>query len=674
MVAHLSHVPRSCTASWLLPDGPEYFVPEFTSAACAAARSVPAEDEARREAVGQALVHLLDHGFAIRPEVARTIVELVPEQRAAAAAQLRVYSADRMNDRARIPYPQQDVSEASSAALLTHIALAVLDPEELPAARGRFRDTDDVRAAVHSAALARLGPEPREDALARLTACAARTRTQVPASMLRLALEDGTWSALVSLALFPDEWRSPQGPVSELPEFVPSGCAAARGMLARDAGQREAIGRALVDLLDLDFVSRIEAARAIVELVPEQHLRAATKLSGYLANLPDDPALVHSLHKDLSPTAPAAMATQIALAVLDPEQAEAARSRLRLTDRRVEPFFAADYAQLGPRHTGDVLARMAARPTPGRVQQMFTLSPYVDRRQVYELLHGVVAAGVPVGLLARPLTVLEPAERPDAVRLALASLVLSPKEYLVTGGDKDVVAAVLEAGPEFQGQVTEALWQVVRKLPLNRSVRRQAAARLGSADREAAEWFLTGPDSESARLERAAVAEAWRRIEEALTVHAPALLGGLAAPASAEEIARAEAQLGYPLPVDFAASCMIHRAVDIPGAGPDDWMHWDVSELAGIRDNTADDWSSPAYVPLTEEGDGSHVVLDLDPEGAPGRLIYSDQGWDPDPGDERAPSWLSVLESFADNLKAGRYRYSVYDAATGAGELLHEDL
>ncbi|MEU9131954.1 SMI1/KNR4 family protein [Kitasatospora sp. NPDC048540] len=666
-------------ASWLLPNGPEYFIPEFTSAACTAARMVLAEDDARREAVGLTLIHLLDHGFAIRPEVARTIVELVPEQRAAAAAQLRLYGADPMNDRARIPYPQQDVSDTSSAALLTHIALAVLDPDELPAARERFRNTGDARAAVHSAALARLGPEPREDALVRLTAGANRNRTRsessaVPPSMLRMALEDGTWSALVSLALFPDEWKSPHGPVSELPDLVPSGCAAVREMLAQDTAQREAIGSALVDLLDLDFVSRIEVARTIVDLVPEQRLRAAAKLSGYLANLPNDPALVHSLHKDLSPTAPAAMATQIALATLDPGQSEAARSRLQLANGHVEPFFAADFAQLGPQHTNDVLARMAARLTPRRVQEMFTLSPYVDRQHVYELLHGVVAGGVPVGLVAVPLTVLELAERPDAVRLALESLVLNPKEYLVTGGDKDIVAAVLDAGPEFQGQVTAALWWVVRKLSLNRALRLQAAARLGPSDREVAERFLTGPDSESARLERAAVAEAWRRIEEALTVHAPALLGGLAAPASAEEVAMAEAQLGYPLPVDFAASCMIHRAVDIPGAGPDDWMHWDVSELAEIRENTADDWSSRAYVPLTVEGDGSHVVMDLDPEGSPGRLIYSDQGWDPDPDDERAPSWLSVLESFAGNLEAGCYRYSIYDDATGAGELLHEHL
>ncbi|WP_157536780.1 SMI1/KNR4 family protein [Kitasatospora mediocidica] len=683
-MTHLSHVPpRSCEAAWLLPDGPPYYTLEFTSAACSAAHAALADDDAQREPVGRALIHLLDHGFTIRPDVARTIVELVPEQRAAAAAQLRLYRADRTNDRARIPYPHQDVCDTSSAALLTQIALAVLDPGELQAAREQFGITGGADAAVHAAAFARLGAQPRADALARLTACAELNETHggpaVPQSMLLMALEpspqaDAARSALVSLLLFPDAWKSPEGPLRELPDFIPAGCAAAREMLAEDAAQREPVGSALGHLLDLGFVNRTEVARTIVDLVPEQRAFGAAKLSGYLADLPSDRALVHTPRIDLSPAGPAALGTQIALATLDPGEAAAARARFRLGNGSADGRLAADFALLGPRHTDDVLVRMAARLTPQGVRAMFTLSPYVDRQRVYELLHEAVAGGVAVGLLATPLTALDPAERPDAVRLALGSLLLSPEEYLVTGGDKDVVAAVLDAGPEYQDQVTEALWQVVRNLPLNRTLRLQAAARLGAPDREAAERFLTGPDCESARLERAAVADVWRRIEGSLMVHAPALLGGLAGPASAEEIAAAETQLGYRLPADFAASCMIHRAVAVPGAGPDEWMHWDVRELAAIREETADDWSSQAYVPLTHEGDGSHLVLDLDPDGSPGRLIYSDQGWDPDPGDVRAPSWLSALESFADHLEAGRYRYRIYDEATGAGEILYQDL
>ncbi|MFD9128463.1 SMI1/KNR4 family protein [Kitasatospora sp. NPDC059571] len=350
-----------------------------------------------------------------------------------------------------------------------------------------------------------------------------------------------------------------------------------------------------------------------------------------------------------------------------------------------------------------VTALLAAVAESGRLEVFRTAHALLElgpahHAELRAALDGVLLRGVPVPFLRRPLTSHHPDFVPHAVALALGSLLLDPDEFLARRGEGycyDVPLAVAEAGAEYRGDLAAALWRLVEDPDRPPALRWRAAARLellGDTERAAAERYLQDagvsdpqaappplpPDERRDAALRAAVADTWRRIEEYLAGHAPALLDGLAGPADDADIAEAEEALGRPLPVDFAASCRIHRAVDVPG-GPVD--HLDVADLAEGRDEAVEDggWDSPdaddeirrdwgwrpGWIPLAHEGDGSIVALDLDPAaaGVLGQVIYADQGF---PDHVVADGWLSVLTDFADALEAGRYRYD-----EALGELDH---
>lgn len=170
---------------------------------------------------------------------------------------------------------------------------------------------------------------------------------------------------------------------------------------------------------------------------------------------------------------------------------------------------------------------------------------------------------------------------------------------------------------------------------------------------------------------RAAVADVWGRIDAWLGEHAPAMLSGLGGPASPEEIAAAERDLGLTLPVDFAASCAIHRSVALNGVLSNIWQG-DVSELAKWRDDSLDEGPGSSndpddeirrdqewrrgWVLLDYEPDGSSVILDLDPgpDGVVGQIIYMDQACI---DEVISRCWLDELRDFADELEADRYTY-----------------
>lgn len=169
-----------------------------------------------------------------------------------------------------------------------------------------------------------------------------------------------------------------------------------------------------------------------------------------------------------------------------------------------------------------------------------------------------------------------------------------------------------------------------------------------------------------------AVADAWRRIDGYLGEHFPAVLAGLGGPASRAEIATAEAALGFALPADFTASLAVHRSVQVDGALNSYVRHGDIDELVTWRDEMVQEYTSGSdrpddeirrdqewrrgWIPLDTEGDGSTVILDLDPgpDGASGQLIYADQG---SVNRVLQRSWLRVLRDFAEQLEADRYSY-----------------
>ena len=175
-----------------------------------------------------------------------------------------------------------------------------------------------------------------------------------------------------------------------------------------------------------------------------------------------------------------------------------------------------------------------------------------------------------------------------------------------------------------------------------------------------------------------AVREIWQRIERWLETNAPPrVLRGLAPPASEEDIANAEDELGYRFPADFRASLFIH-----------DGERKDVGSIKGLRLNSLKellvDWRTMeellrdgefsqfgdevgptglkpghwnrGWVPVASDGGGNSYSMDLDPGGAgtAGQMFFFDH--EQGPGTVEAKSLLEWLGHYADELEAGRVR------------------
>lgn len=470
----------------------------------------------------------------------------------------------------------------------------------------------------------------------------------------------------------------PQGPVNDVDLAV----AAARDQLAAEPDRHGEISAVLMHLLDHGTDHRPKVARAIAALVPEMCPQAAARVRGYLVDRAGDPVPAGYPDWYTPDERYEELALVISLGLLDPGQAPAARAAFAAADMRMVLNFGDGYAALGPDYAREVIARLAEAAARGRGEAEQAAATMAKLDAVYHLeacqaLETVVAGGVPVGLMAQPLTALSPEAVAVAVRIAIASLLLDPASYLSVQWGPDLVGVVRAAGEQYASEMDTALWTLVRDSSNDVKLRLDAAAKLPPSSRVQAESLILdvfdapSPDEQaSAAPVHAAVADAWRRIELALTTRAPDFLSGLGAPATRLDVEVAEAKLGYRLPADFAASCLVHDSIDVPGADRDGCLHVGLALLPEMRDamDWGDEWR--ACVPLVAEPDGSYVVLDLDPARVPGRLLYSDQGGDPDPDDVRAPNWLSVLERFATHLEEGRYSHHVYDEQTGQAELL----
>ncbi|WP_123562497.1 hypothetical protein [Kitasatospora cineracea] len=80
------------------------------------------------------------------------------------------------------------------------------------------------------------------------------------------------------------------------------------------------------------------------------------------------------------------------------------------------------------------------------------------------------------------------------------------------------------------------------------------------------------------------VAAAWQCIERELAVRFPRFEARLGGPAAPGEVAACERALGFPLPADFAASCLVHRSVAFGGWIEGMESHDDLAELPANRD------------------------------------------------------------------------------------------
>jgi cell wall assembly regulator SMI1/predicted DNA-binding WGR domain protein len=170
----------------------------------------------------------------------------------------------------------------------------------------------------------------------------------------------------------------------------------------------------------------------------------------------------------------------------------------------------------------------------------------------------------------------------------------------------------------------------------------------------------------------ASLEASWKRIDAWLTQNAPALMAKMGKGATPEAIARAEATLGLELPDDVRASYAVHDGDgDISLFPSGEYLSLDgmlvqykiwkelvddgtlVSGAADPKGPIRNDDYNLNWIPLTHDGGGDHMLIDLDPAegGKVGQLInFSHEGG---PEEVAAPNLAEYLSALADALESG---------------------
>lgn len=178
--------------------------------------------------------------------------------------------------------------------------------------------------------------------------------------------------------------------------------------------------------------------------------------------------------------------------------------------------------------------------------------------------------------------------------------------------------------------------------------------------------------------------DVWSRIEAWLKTNAPESIDVLNMGATDKQISELEELLSIQLPEDVKSSYRIHDGQSIDGFGlmdgceflsleriKDEWNVWKgLLDSGAFQTEDGQDlgcepmlgvsnvWWSPKWIPLTYDGGGNHVCLDLNPAegGDIGQIITM---WHDD-GERKiiASGFRDWLQKYADELESGSYIFS----------------
>lgn len=186
----------------------------------------------------------------------------------------------------------------------------------------------------------------------------------------------------------------------------------------------------------------------------------------------------------------------------------------------------------------------------------------------------------------------------------------------------------------------------------------------------------------------------WKRIEYWLKGHAPILLSNLREPATSAEINDLEKTLSIKLPKSYIDFLKIHNGQIESGYGLIDleilnsteyisshWSMWD--ELlrqdefktykstpdAGIKD----DWWNTKWIPITSDGAGNHICIDLDPAqgGKRGQIISMIH--DSPERELLANSFEEFIKEYVSDLEKGKCAYYEEYKGVSRKSLIKED-
>jgi cell wall assembly regulator SMI1 len=185
------------------------------------------------------------------------------------------------------------------------------------------------------------------------------------------------------------------------------------------------------------------------------------------------------------------------------------------------------------------------------------------------------------------------------------------------------------------------------------------------------------------------VKAAWKRLARWSKAHLPQEGRPGNPPVTVEQIREFEATVGVRLPADVRQSYRLFNG-QCPGPGIiyglaveelrnclNSWKHWVKGWARNVQDGSDRDFNEscqsfpdgfvrPVYfnskwIPLTYDGSGNHIAVDLDPgpKGVHGQVIK----FGPDDHDHTvlALSWGQFLTDIADELEAGNFRIDMPD-------------
>ncbi|MEO1438716.1 MAG: SMI1/KNR4 family protein [Bacteroidota bacterium] len=180
----------------------------------------------------------------------------------------------------------------------------------------------------------------------------------------------------------------------------------------------------------------------------------------------------------------------------------------------------------------------------------------------------------------------------------------------------------------------------------------------------------------------------WERIEIWLQQNAKHLIPALNPPVSQAAIDELEQAIDAKLPTDFVEFLRIHNGQKYDSEGLmnteellsaerilDEWKVWKKLLDDGIFEypsspdkGVKSDWWNPKWIPITYDGHGNHLCLDLDPAngGRYGQIIHM---WHDSAERECiAFSFKEWINTYVTDLEKGNYIYS-----EGWAGLIHKD-